>query len=118
MKILAPAICFVVLASCAPNKSKAPESTGDRTSLDAPVPNQAMAKKYGFKLEKIGLGHAVYMRKCGECHLHVLPDEINSRSWHVIVPGMSWNAGLSPEEEDALHDYLQAASKEQTGKKS
>jgi len=112
MKIFVPTVLSLTLISCVFHKSRLPKPTGDRTSLDAPIPDQAMAKKYNVSLNRVGLGHAIYMRKCGECHLHVLPDEIKSNNWHVIVPGMSWNAGISPDEESALLDYLRIAAKE------
>ncbi|YCM45755.1 hypothetical protein V2O64_06980 [Verrucomicrobiaceae bacterium 227] len=112
MKFLALTVLSLSFISCSFQKSKLPKPSGDRTSLDAPVPDEAMAKKYQFDLDQVGLGHAIYMRKCGECHLHVLPDEVTSNNWHVIVPGMSWNAGISPAEEKALLAYLQVAAKE------
>lgn len=127
MKVPSALALSLALVSCSPTEKpepetqtsqsykptgKMPEPKDDRTSLDAPVPDKAMAKKYGVSLEHIGQGHAVYLRKCGECHLHVLPDQVDSKNWHGIVPGMSWNAGISPEEEKALIDYLNAASQE------
>jgi len=112
MKIFVLTTLSLTLISCVFQKSKLPKPSSDRSSLDAPVPDQAMARKYNAKLARIGLGHAIYMRKCGECHLHVLPDEIKSNNWHLIVPGMSWNAGISPNEETALLDYLRIAAKE------
>lgn len=112
MKIIVLGILSLTLTSCVFQKTKLPVPSGERTSLDAPVPDKAMARKYDVNLDQVGLGHAIYMRKCGECHLHVLPDEIKSSNWHVIVPGMSWNAGISPEEETALLEYLRIAAKE------
>lgn len=84
----------------------------ERTSLDAPIPDKKLAQKYQVSLSQIGLGHAIYLRKCGECHLHVLPDQVTEQQWHVIVPKMSWNAGLTSEDEKALHQYLRVASQE------
>jgi hypothetical protein len=84
----------------------------ERTSLDAPIPDKKLAQKYQVSLSQIGLGHAIYLRKCGECHLHVLPDQVTEQQWHVIVPKMSWNAGLASEDEKALHQYLRVASQE------
>ncbi|MGC6467084.1 MAG: hypothetical protein ACON38_01065 [Akkermansiaceae bacterium] len=127
MKFIVLLVLPVFLFSCSPNQEngttpeekaqttykptgKMPEPVDERTSMDAPVPDAKMAKDYGVSLEQIGLGHAVYLRKCGECHLHVLPDQMEKENWHVVVPGMSWNAGLTAEEEQALQQYLKVAS--------
>ena len=80
-------------------------------SEDAPVPDTMMAMRSKTSLETLHTGHGVYMRKCGECHTHLLPDEITSDDWHVVVPGMAWNAGLEAVEEKALLKYLIAAKK-------
>jgi len=87
-------------------------SQDERTSLDAPIPDKKLAQKYQVTLSQIGLGHAIYLRKCGECHLHILPDQVTEQKWHVIVPEMSWNAGLTSEDEKALYQYLRVASQE------
>lgn len=76
---------------------------------DAPVPDSMMAIRNKTSLATLERGHGVYMRKCGECHTHLLPDEITSEDWHVVVPGMAWNAGIEPAEEKALLKYLIAA---------
>jgi hypothetical protein len=68
-----------------------------------------MALRSKTSLDTLQTGHGVYMRKCGECHVHLLPDEITSKDWHVILPGMAWNAGIEPAEEKALLKYLIAA---------
>ena len=80
-----------------------------RTSLDAPIPHPGMAGRAKTSMETLDIGYGIYMRKCGECHLHKLPDELNDPGWHVIVPGMAWNAGIEPVEKKALLTYLQAA---------
>jgi len=76
---------------------------------NAPVPSSSMAVRSNTSLDTLQTGHGVYMRKCGECHTHLLPDEITSENWHVVVPGMAWNAGITPSEEDALMKYIIAA---------
>ena len=75
----------------------------------APVPSSAMAVRSNTSLDTLQTGHGVYMRKCGECHTHLLPDEITSADWHLVVPGMAWNAGITPSEEGALMKYIIAA---------
>lgn len=76
---------------------------------NAPVPDTAMAIRSNTSLDTLQTGHGVYMRKCGECHTHLLPDEISSKDWHIVVPGMAWNAGITPVEEKALLEYIIAA---------
>lgn len=75
----------------------------------SPLPDNPMAVRSGVSLDTLQTGHGIYMRKCGECHTHLLPGEITSEDWHVIVPGMSWNAGIEPAEEKALLKYIDAA---------
>lgn len=75
----------------------------------APVPDTLMALRSKTSLDTLQTGHGIYMRKCGECHTHLLPDEVTSENWHVVVPGMAWNAGIEPFEEKALLKYLIAA---------
>lgn len=89
-----------------------PKPKSERTNADAPVPNRGMAFRNPGNLRDLSLGHSVYMRKCGECHYHKFPDEVKSDTWHIHVPGMAWNAGIEPYEEQALLLYLQAASKD------
>lgn len=68
-----------------------------------------MAIRSKTPLEILQTGHGGYMRKCGECHTHLLPGEITSEDWHIIVPGMAWNAGIPPADETALLKHLIAA---------
>ncbi|MDA7880966.1 cytochrome c [Akkermansiaceae bacterium] len=100
-----------LMTSCSSTEEK-PKNPDDRTSVDAPIPSKKMARKHDASWPDISLGHAVYMRKCGECHEHLLPDEIKSDNWHVYVPKMAWRAGISPEEQQALLAYLEVAAKE------
>lgn len=78
---------------------------------NAPLPTHAMAQKSGYSYYDISQGHSTYMRKCGECHTHLLPEDIPAKDWHLIVPGMAWNSGIDKENEDALLKYLLAAKK-------
>jgi len=111
--LLSSAAALIVACSTPASESDTPpKPKSERTSIDAPIPTRAMARRNKASYRDLGLGHAIYMRKCGECHLHKLPDEIDSDSWHGIVPGMAWNAGISAEEEKALLVYLQAAATE------
>jgi len=78
-------------------------------NANAPKPTQEMADRAKLPLATIREGHSVYLRKCGECHELMLPDRVTDSDWHVVVPGMAWNAGISRQEEDAVLQYLIAA---------
>ena len=79
---------------------------------DSPhVPTRAMADATGSDLALIGEGYTIYKRHCAQCHELKVPKSIPSKAWHVIVPGMAWNAGLSNAEEVKVYSYISAASK-------
>lgn len=77
----------------------------------APIPDATMASRSGVKYETLQRGHAVYLAHCGRCHEPILPVDVSKDDWHVVVPGMSWNAGISQADEDALAAYILAAKK-------
>jgi cytochrome c5 len=83
-------------------------------SNDPFAPNKAMAKTSGKPIEDLGKGHAIFKRQCTQCHEQRIPNEIPSKEWRHIVPGMAWNAGLSKEEEHLVTEYVLAASKVKT----
>jgi hypothetical protein len=95
---LLAASCLMISCSTPGQTSSHPQSPDDRTSLDAPVPSPAMARRHSASWESISLGHAVYMRKCGECHEHLLPDEVASEDWSDHVTEMAQKSGISPED--------------------
>ena len=74
-----------------------------------PAPTAEMALKSGQNLETLGRGHTVYITACARCHEPMMPSEISGEEWHVVVPGMSWNAGISDEDEQAVMKYIMAA---------
>lgn len=98
MKVPAFLLSCLLLASCAATKT-------------APIPDAAMAARSGEKVAKLQRGHAVYLAHCGRCHEHVLPKDVSKDDWHVVAPGMAWNAGISAADEKALTAYLLAAKK-------
>ena len=103
-QLIFPIVAIVLLSACSVLKIGKTS-----TNADGPVPDSAMAIRSKTSLWTLQTGHGVYMRKCGECHTHLLPDEITSKDWHIIVPGMAWNAGITPVEEKALLKYIIAA---------
>lgn len=74
-----------------------------------PVPDAAMVARSGQSLEILQQGHAIYMIQCGRCHEPMMPSEVSSADWHLVVPGMAWNAGISKADEDAVLKYIMAA---------
>lgn len=97
MKNRLPLLPFLLLAACA--------------SATAPLPDTAMAGRSGVAYETLQRGHAVYLAHCGRCHDFILPDDVSREDWHVVVPGMAWNAGISEAEEAALTAYISAAKR-------
>ena len=77
----------------------------------APIPDMAMAARSGETYETLQRGHSLYLAHCTRCHESILPADVSKDDWHVVVPGMSWNAGISEAEEAALTAYIFAAKK-------
>jgi mono/diheme cytochrome c family protein len=84
-------------------------------SLDqmAPPVTPAMAASSKVTEGNLQLGRAAYIAHCGRCHEYQLPDTVSDEDWHVVVPGMAWNAGLSKQDEVAIRQYLIAAKTKQ-----
>ncbi len=68
-----------------------------------------MAAASGQPVERLEHGRAIYMGDCARCHVPLMPDRLDRDDWHVVVPGMAWNAGISEADEEALTAYLLAA---------
>lgn len=98
MKNLLLPFLLLLLASCAATRT-------------APIPDAAMATRSGTKVTTLQQGHAVYLAHCGRCHEPILPKDVSKEDWHVVAPGMAWNAGISTDDEKALTAYLLAATK-------
>lgn len=88
----------VAFVGCAPNLEK-----------QAPAVTPAMASRSGTSESTLQLGRAAYIAHCGRCHEYQLPDTVSDADWHVVVPGMAWNAGMSKHDEIAVRQYLLAA---------
>jgi cytochrome c5 len=102
MKKALPLLAFVAfLPACAP----APKTA------TPPVPDAAMSARSKVKLQTLQRGHAVYLANCGRCHEYILPKDVSREDWHVVVPGMAWNASISPKDEKAVTAYVMAAKK-------
>lgn len=81
-----------------------------------PVPNTAMATGSGQSLQTLQRGHAVYVSQCGRCHEPMMPSKVSDADWHIVVPGMAWNAGISKSDEAAVLKYIHAARLEPQSK--
>lgn len=92
----------LIVAACAPSLEKM-----------APPVTQAMAARSKTSEGTLQLGRAAYIAHCGRCHEYQLPDTVSDEDWHVVVPGMAWNAGLSKQDEVAIRQYLIAAKTRQ-----
>jgi mono/diheme cytochrome c family protein len=78
-------------------------------SKQIPTPDAAMAAESRQSLETLQRGHGVYLAQCGRCHKPMMPSKFSSTDWHIVVPGMAWNAGISEADEDAVMKYIHAA---------
>lgn len=94
------AVITTMLAACAPQ------------TLDqkAPVATSEMAIRSKQSLATLQTGRALYIAHCGRCHEHQLPASVSTEDWHVVAPGMAWNAGLNKSDERAVLAYLLAAT--------
>lgn len=101
MKNLPVLLFGVLLASCAATKT--PEA--------APIPDAAMSARSKTSVAALQRGHVVYLAHCGRCHDYVLPKDVSREDWHVVAPGMAWNAGMSEADSKALTAYLTAATR-------
>jgi cytochrome c5 len=81
----------------------------DQMEKLAPRPTPAMSVESGVSLTKLENGRTIFLANCGRCHEHQFPDTVSQADWHVVVPGMSWNAGISKNDQQALLSYLLAA---------
>jgi len=74
-----------------------------------PVPTAAMAVKSGHDLAVLQKGYVVYMAQCSRCHEPMMPSDVSAADWHIVTPGMAWNAGISEADEAAVLKYILAA---------
>jgi cytochrome c5 len=89
-------VALFALAACTPVKI-------------IPVPTAEMAQKSGDDLAVLQKGYGVYMAQCSRCHEPKMPSDVSMDDWHVVTPGMAWNAGISEADEAAVLKYILAA---------
>lgn len=68
-----------------------------------------MATKSGADLAVLQKGYGVYMSQCTRCHEPMMPSGVSKDDWHIVTPGMAWNAGISEADEEAVLKYILAA---------
>ncbi|MEK6231900.1 MAG: cytochrome c [Luteolibacter sp.] len=95
-KPFAALAAVIALAGCAP-------------SPQIPVPTAAMAAESSEDLAVLQKGYGVYMAQCSRCHEPMMPSEVSKDDWHIVTPGMAWNAGISEADEEAVLKYILAA---------
>jgi len=98
-----------LLVSCAARQDNPTRSLETRGK--APAPTARMAARAGENLETIGTGYWIFQRKCLECHESRVPTDPTDADWHPVMRGMSWNAGLAEDEQNAVMAYLRAAAR-------
>jgi cytochrome c5 len=74
-----------------------------------PLADTRMAESSGVPLAELRKGHALYVSKCGRCHELIAPDQVKTADWHLVLPGMCWNAGLEEADEKQIMKYILAA---------
>ncbi len=113
--------CFgaaVVLAGCAGSgiPSGGDIVTGEEPAeggiSEVPNPSPAMAAKSGRPLATLQKGHEIYMLKCGECHVYMIPKDLDVDEWEDAMPKMIRHAGLASEDERAVLAYVLAVKGE------
>ena len=92
---------FAVIAACAPAITDGGYG---------PFPDEEMARASGRDLSQLQQGYVIYQKQCQQCHPQpLLPHEVSEGDWHIVVPGMAWNAGIDKDDEEAVLQYLLAA---------
>jgi hypothetical protein len=106
MKICIHCLYFPIAFICAILTACAPQTLDQKT----PVATLEMANRSKQSLGTLQTGRALYIAHCGRCHEHQLPASVSSEDWHIVAPGMAWNAGLNKSDERAVLAYLLAAT--------
>ena len=98
-KFLCALFSLVALAGCVSIEAVAPVVR----------PEMASAAGGGVSTETLKEGRTLLANRCTSCHSLEPIAKFTPAEWKGIVHGMSERAGLSPEEEKKVADYLIAA---------
>lgn len=90
-------VMTALLASCASTETAVPAVT-------VVAPGSAGAQR--AQLES---GRTVYVTKCARCHAPEPVAKFSASRWAAIIPEMTEDAKLSPQETEALKAYVFAA---------
>jgi hypothetical protein len=99
-KAFVPFTCLLALTGCSVNKL-VPQAL--------PLPTERMATESGEDLAVLERGFAIYGAQCNRCHEPMMPADVSLEDWHIVTPGMAWNAGISEADETAVLKYILAA---------
>ena len=111
LAILALALALVVGAGCSSDTSS-DESTDTETESDAATEDEA-TEDAGAADEGMSDGEALVQERCTVCHdlTRVEEADYDRAGWEASVDRMIQNgANLTPEERDAIVDFLSAGS--------
>jgi len=75
------------------------------------VPTEKDASE-SVSLESLQQGRALYVRKCGSCHMLHLPQEFNQTAWSNQLDEMQDRAGIQDSDRDLILTYLARAAHE------
>jgi mono/diheme cytochrome c family protein len=84
-------------------------ANGCATRTNIPIPDLKMANESGHDLASLQRGHQIYLTQCSRCHEAKMPSQISREDWHIVTPGMAWNAGISEADEAAVLNYIMAS---------
>lgn len=113
----------VILTACGPGAGAGRGGMGDLPPDDdgsivggiaeAPPPTPEMVRRSGSSMERLHQGRVVYMLQCGQCHNYIPPKDYFEDELEDAIPKMIRHAGLGPDDEKAVLDYLIALKKVQ-----
>jgi nitrate/TMAO reductase-like tetraheme cytochrome c subunit len=75
-----------------------------------PHPTALNAEKSGVALTSLEHGRGLFVARCGNCHETPSPTSRSPEQWAVILPEMTKDSNLNPEEAGQLLAFLKAVS--------
>jgi len=84
---------------------------GCGAALYTPAPSDVTE---GTTLDRLHEGRALYVAKCGSCHMLKLPSEHPPTVWRENLGEMQIRARITDDEKELMFEYLAAGSKSAT----
>lgn len=81
---------------------------GCGAALYTPTPSDVTE---GTTLDRLHEGRALYVNKCGSCHMLKLPSEHSPTVWRENLDEMQTRARITDAEKELMFEYLAAGSK-------